>query len=170
MAVGEYVSVSSQRDTEKALIEKERYELEHYAESELEELTTLYEKKGLSHETALVVAKELTDHDVFAAHADIELGFDPNNLTSPVQAGVASALSYTAGALIPLLAITLPPESIRIPVTFAAVLVALIVTGVFSAKTSGAKTLPVMARVVVGGILAMAITFGIGKLFDVALA
>jgi len=166
MAVGEYVSVSTQRDTERALLAKERYELEHYAEMELEELASLYVAKGLKPETAKVVAQELTDHDVFAAHVDAELGIDPDNLTSPAQAGFASAASFTAGAIIPLLAIVLPPEAIRIPVTFVAVLVALIVTGILSAKASGSKVLPVTVRTVLGGIIAMAITFGIGRLFN----
>ena len=170
MAVGEYVSVSSQRDTEQALLAKERYELEHYADNELDELAGLYEKKGLSTATARTVAQELTAHDVFAAHVDIELGIDPNNLTSPWQAAVASALSFTAGAVIPLLAIVLPPAGMRIPVTFVAVLAALVVTGIFSARTSGARVIPVTLRVVLGGILAMGITFGIGKLFNTALS
>lgn len=168
MAVGEYVSVSSQRDTEKALLAKERYELEHYAETELDELTMLYQNKGLAPETARTVAEELTKHDAFAAHVDIELGIDPGNLTSPWQAAVASALSFTAGALIPLIAMVLPPETVRIPVTFLAVLVALMATGIFSARTSGVRVLPVTARVVLGGVIAMVITFGIGRLFDVS--
>jgi VIT1/CCC1 family predicted Fe2+/Mn2+ transporter len=168
MAVGEYVSVSSQRDTEKALLAKERYELEHYAENELDELTMLYQKKGLTPGTARTVAEELTKHDAFAAHVDIELGIDPHNLTQPWQAAVASALSFTAGALIPLIAIMLPPYSLRIPAVFGAVLIALIVTGIFSARTSGVRVLPVTARVVLGGVIAMAITFGIGKLFNIS--
>ena len=82
MAVGEYVSVSTQRDTEKALLEKERWELENEPEKELEELTRLYEAKGLGRDTAALVAKELTDHDAFGAHVDVELHIDPNNLTN----------------------------------------------------------------------------------------
>ncbi|MEK7602186.1 MAG: VIT family protein [Patescibacteria group bacterium] len=167
MAVGEYISVSSQRDTERALLEKERYELEHYADTELDELTSLYEQKGLRPQTARTVAEELTKHDVFAAHVDAELNIDPENLTSPWQAAFASAASFTIGALIPLLAIVLPSPSIRIPVTFIAVLLALIATGVLSARVSETKTLPVTARTVFGGVLAMAITFGIGSLFNV---
>ena len=170
MMVGEYVSVSSQRDSERVLLDKERYELEHYAELEFKELVSIYEQKGVSPETAQKVARELTDHDVFAAHVDVELGIDPNNLTNPWHAGIASAIAYSVGALIPLVAIVLPPESIRIPVTFAAVLVALIITGVLAARVSGASAKHTTLRVVIGGIIAMVVTFGIGKLFDVAIS
>lgn len=165
MAVGEYVSVSSQLDTEKALLEKERFELANYPEAELEELTVLYEKKGLSRETASIVAKELTEHDAFAAHVDVELGINPKNLTNPNQAAVASALAFSSGALIPIIAIVLPPESLRIPITFIAVFFALIATGVLSAKLGGAGKTRATIRVVIGGIAAMIITFGIGNLF-----
>jgi VIT1/CCC1 family predicted Fe2+/Mn2+ transporter len=167
MAVGEYVSVSTQRDTEEALLSKERYELLHHPEHELAELVQLYEAKGLKHETARTVADELTAHDAFAAHADAELKTDPNNLTNPVAAGVASALAFTLGGIIPLVAIMLPPPHLRIGVTFAAVLVALVITGVLSAKLGGANKMRATVRVVVGGVLAMAITFGVGKLFGV---
>jgi len=167
MAMGEYVSVSSQRDTEQALLAKERYELEHDAENELKELASLYEKKGLTKETAEVVAKELTAHDAFAAHVDAELNIDPNDLTNPWQAALASALSFLAGGVIPLIAIVLPSPDTRIPVTFAAVLVALLITGLLSAWASGSTLLKPTARVVIGGVLAMLVTYGIGKLFGV---
>ncbi|MGE5541116.1 MAG: VIT family protein [Bacillota bacterium] len=166
MAVGEYVSVSSQRDAERALLDKERYELEHYAGPELDELTSLYEKKGLNPGTARTVAEELTAHDVFAAHAEAELGINPKELTNPWHAAGASAAAFTVGALIPLLAILIPPAPLRIPVTFAAVLVALTITGVVSARATGVKTIPATLRVLIGGILAMAITFLIGRLFE----
>jgi len=169
MSAGEYVSVSGQRDTERALLEKERYELEHYPEQELEELAGLYEKKGLSKETALHVAKELTAHDAFAAHVETELGIDPDDLTNPWHAALASAVAFSVGGIIPLLAIVLPPENIRIPVTFASVVLALVVTGVLSARVSGASTTKVTMRIVAGGVLAMSVTFGIGRLFGVAL-
>jgi len=167
MAVGEYVSVSTQRDTEKALLEKERYELEHEPEAELAELTGLYEAKGLSRATAETVAKELTAHDVFAAHVDAELHIDPNDLTNPWAAAFASAASFTMGGVIPLLAIVLPPESLRIAMTFAAVLVALVITGTLSAYAGGANKTTATIRVVLGGLIAMAITYGIGKAFGV---
>lgn len=167
MAVGEYVSVSTQRDTEKALLEKERFELEHEPEAELAELTGLYEAKGLSHATARTVAEELTAHDAFAAHVEAELRIDPNDLTNPWHAAFASAASFFVGAIIPLLSIVLPPADLRIPVTFGAVLVVLVITGALSAYAGGANKTKATLRVVSGGIIAMAITFGIGKLFGV---
>lgn len=170
MAAGEYVSVSSQRDTEKALLAKEKYELEHFKESEFAELVSIYEGKGLKSDTAQQVAKELTAHDVFSAHVDAELGIDPENLTNPWHAGFASAVSYTIGGIIPTVAIVLPSLAWRIPITFIAVFVALVVTGIVSARVSGAPVLPTIARVVGGGVLAMAITYGIGKLFDVSVS
>lgn len=170
MAVGEYVSVSSQRDVEEGLLAKERKELAEQPEAELEELTGLYQAKGVSRETAEVVARELTAHDAFAAHVDVELKIDPEDLTSPWQAAWASGVSFTIGALLPLLAITLPPASIRIPVTFASVIVALAITGYLSARSSEAPVGKVLLRVVFGGFLAMLVTFGIGWVFGVAVA
>lgn len=168
MAVGEYVSVSTQRDTEQALLDKERYELLHHPEHELEELVSLYEAKGLKPETARIVADELTLHDAFAAHADAELKTDPNNLTNPISAAIASAIAFTLGGLIPLLAIVLPRESARLSVVFVAVLIALIITGMVSANLGGAKKLRATIRVVIGGIIAMLVTFGVGTLFGVS--
>ena len=168
MAVGEYVSVSSQRDSERALLEKERYELKNEAEKEFNELAEIYKKKGLKSETAHQVALELTAHDAFAAHVEAELGFNPNDLTNPWHAAIASAVSFTFGALIPLLAIVLPPAPLRVPATFIAVLIALVATGVLSAKMSDTNKWLVTTRVVVGGILAMVVTFWIGKFFGVS--
>ena len=167
MAVGEYVSVSSQRDSEKVLLEKERQELLESPEEELAELASIYEKKGLSAETAKMVAEELTKHDAFLAHVDAELGIDPNNLTNPWHAAYASALAFFCGAIIPIIAIILTPVSIRIPMTFLSVLVALIITGSLSAKVGGANKVMATLRVVAGGIIAMVVTFGIGKLFGI---
>ena len=167
MAVGEYVSVSTQRDTERALLDKERYELEHMPESELAELAGLYEKKGLSKETAQTVAQELTAHDAFAAHAEAELGIDPDDLTNPWHAAFASGASFISGAIIPLLVMLLPIGSWRLPVTFAAVLVVLVITGSLSAYAGGAKQSKAVLRVVLGGVVAMAVTYGIGKAFGV---
>lgn len=167
MAVGEYVSVSTQRDTERALLEKERYELANEPEEELEELIGLYEAKGLTRTTATIVAKELTARDAFAAHVDAELHIDPHNLTNPWHAAFASAASFTLGAAIPIATIVLPSQSTRVAITFAAVCVALIITGTLSAQAGGANRTKAATRVVVGGLLAMAITFGIGRLFGV---
>jgi VIT1/CCC1 family predicted Fe2+/Mn2+ transporter len=168
MAVGEYVSVSTQRDTEKALLIKERHELEDTPELELEELVGIYQSKGVTRETAEKVAAELTAHDAFAAHVDAELHIDPNFLTNPLHAAYASAAAFTVGSLIPLFAITLPPESWRITATFVSVLVALIITGGLSAHAGGSSKRIATVRVVAGGIFAMAITYGIGTLFHVS--
>lgn len=167
MAVGEYVSVSAQRDTEKALLERERLELINSPKEELEELATIYEGKGLSKATAHTVAEELTLHDAFAAHVDAELGIDPNDLTNPWHAAYASALAFFCGGIIPIIVIVLLPASVRIMLTFIAVFIALIVIGILSAKVGGANKMTATVRVVIGGILAMIVTFGIGKLFGV---
>lgn len=168
MAVGEYVSVSSSRDTEKSLLDKERYELKHFPKEELQELASLYEQKGLSKKTALLVANELTKHDAFAAHADVELKIDPDNLTNPYHAAIASALSFFIGASIPLLAIILPPPSMRISIEIIAVVFALAITGTLSAMFGDANIKKAVIRVVVGGVFAMAVTYSIGKLFGVS--
>jgi len=168
MAAGEYVSVSSSRDTERALLEKEKFELKNYPKEEFKELVGLYEKKGLSNKTATAVARELTKKDAYSAHVDIELGIDPNDLTDPWHAAFASAISFLLGAIIPLLAIILPPPGIRIPVAFASVILALAITGFISAKVGGANPLKAIIRVVSGGALAMIITFLVGRIFNVS--
>lgn len=167
MAVGEYVSVSTQKDTEKALLEKERIELETVPAEELEELTVIYEKKGLSRTTAQIVAEELTARDAFAAHVDAELGIDPNDLTNPFHAAYASGLAFVSGAIIPILAIIFSPASVRVPITFLSVVLALIITGALSAHAGRADKIKAIVRVVIGGLFAMIVTFGVGKLFGV---
>ncbi len=164
MALGEYVSVSTQRDTEQSLLAKEQRELAEQPEAEFDELVGLYEAKGLSHDTACRVARELTEHDAFDAHAQAELGIDPHELTNPWQAAFSSAVSFTVGALIPLVAILIPPASWRIPVAFVAVLVALALTGATGATLGGSPPWRPMVRVVVGGAIAMVVTFAIGRL------
>jgi VIT1/CCC1 family predicted Fe2+/Mn2+ transporter len=168
MALGEYVSVSTQRDTEKAMLAKERRELAESPDEEFAELISMYRSKGLSLGTAELVARELTDHDAFAAHVDIELGIDPDELTNPWHAAYASAIAFTLGSALPLLAILLPPANIRIPTTFVAVLLALALTGTISARLGGANKSRAVLRVVVGGAIAMAVTFGIGQLLGAA--
>ncbi|MFZ2177675.1 MAG: VIT family protein [Rhodococcus sp. (in: high G+C Gram-positive bacteria)] len=167
MALGEYVSVSSQRDSERALLAKERRELLESPEEELAELAAIYRGKGLTSTTAQTVAEELTAHDAFAAHVDAELGIDPDELTNPWHAALASAVAFTIGALLPLLAVTLTPASVRIPVTFGAVLLALALTGNLSAYLSGAGHARTVTRIVLGGALAMVVTYGIGHLAGV---
>ena len=169
MALGEYVSVSTQRDTQRALLAKERRELEQFPDEELAELAAMYQAKGLSSATAQQVAEELTANDAFAAHVDIELGIDPDELTNPWHAAWASAIAFTLGSLLPLMAIVLPPVGARVPVTFAAVMIALAVTGAVSARLGSARRGPAVLRLVVGGALAMAVTFAIGQLVGSAI-
>lgn len=164
MALGEYVSVSSQRDTQRAALEVERRELAETPDEELAELAAIYVGRGLSEATARTVAEELTARDALAAHAEAELGFDPQDLTSPTQAALASAASFTVGALIPLLAVLLPPSDGRVVAVFAAVLVALVLTGALSARLGRAAVGPAVVRVLVGGGLGLAVTYGIGSL------
>lgn len=164
MALGEFVSVSSQRDSERALLAKERRELAESPESELAELVGIYRKKGLSPETAKKVADELTAIDPFAAHVDAELGIDPYALTSAWNAAAASTVAFSVGALLPLIAILLPSVSARVPVTFAAVLVALAITGTVSARIGGSGRTPAILRNVLGGAIGLLVTFGIGTL------
>jgi VIT1/CCC1 family predicted Fe2+/Mn2+ transporter len=164
MALGEYVSVSSQRDSQNALIEKERQELHDDPETELEELTQLHQARGLSRETAERVARELTETNALQAHLSIELNIDESDVVSPWRAAGASALAFTIGALLPLLAILLPPPAWRVPVTFVAVLVALALTGALGARIGGGSKARATVRVVIGGALALAATFLIGTL------
>lgn len=164
MALGEYVSVSTQRDTEQAVLHKERRELQQDPTAELEELVDLYEAKGLSATTARLVAQELTHHDAFAAHAEAELGIDPDDLTNPWQAAAASALAFTLGALLPMVAILLPPTTWRVPVTVLVVLLALMLTGVVSARLGGASVRRALIRNTTGGSLALGTTYLIGQL------
>jgi VIT1/CCC1 family predicted Fe2+/Mn2+ transporter len=165
MATGEYVSVSTQRDSERALLDKERRELREMPADELAELADIYVQKGLSPDLALQVAEELTDHDALRAHADAELGIDPDNLTSPWQAAGASMLAFTVGALLPLLTIALAPADARVWVTMVAVAIALALTGWASARLGASPVGRAVVRNVAGGMLAMTVTFLIGSLF-----
>jgi VIT1/CCC1 family predicted Fe2+/Mn2+ transporter len=169
MALGEYVSVSSQRDSELALLEKEKHELAHMPEEELAELTALYQAKGLTPQTARTVAEELTAHDALGAHLDAELQIDPDDLANPFQAAAASAVAFTVGALLPLVAILLPPPAWRVPVTVVAVLVALAVAGAVSARLGNASPRRAVLRVVLGGLVGLLLTYGIGRLFGTAI-
>lgn len=163
MGAGEYVSVSTQRDSELALLAKERRELRDEPDEELAELAGLYVEKGLDEELALEVAKALTAHDALGAHAEAELGIDPDDITSPWHAAWASMLAFTAGALLPLLTILLAPESARIWVTVAVVVVTLALTGFVSARLGYARPGRAVLRNVAGGVFAMAVTYGIGS-------
>lgn len=165
MALGEYVSVSSQSDSERALIRKEEDELRRMPAEELDELTALYRARGLSEATARQVAVELTERDALRAHLSAELHIDPDDIVSPWRAAGASALAFLVGGILPMLTILLP-ATVRVPVTFAVVLAALAATGAIGARIGGSPVGRGTARVVVGGAIALAATFAIGALLD----
>ena len=169
MGAGEYVSVSTQRDSEKSLLTLEAVELERMPETEERELAKMYEGKGLSSETAAQVARELTEHDALRAHADIEFGIDPDNLTNPWHAAWASMLAFTVGALLPLLIVAFVPDGYRVPVTVVSVVAALALTGFVSARIGYSPRLPAVLRNVSGGLLAMGVTYLIGMFAGVQL-
>jgi VIT1/CCC1 family predicted Fe2+/Mn2+ transporter len=169
MALGEFVSVSSQRDSENAQLAKEELELAESPEEELEELIAIYEAKGLSKRTATLVAAELTANDPLAAHIDAELNLDPHDLANPLSAATASVISFVLGGLLPFLAILLPPAGLRVWVTFTAVLLALAAAGAASARIGGGSIQRAVLRVVVGGAIGLALTYGIGLLFGTAI-
>jgi VIT1/CCC1 family predicted Fe2+/Mn2+ transporter len=168
MALGEYVSVSTQRDTERALIDKERRELELMPQAEHTELVGLLRQQGLSQDTATTAADELTTGDVLRTHLSVELGINQGELANPWAAAGSSAVAFSLGALLPLAAILLPPASVRIAVAFMAVLVGLGLTGAVSAQLGGSPWQAAITRLVAGGALAMAVTFGIGRLLTAA--
>jgi VIT1/CCC1 family predicted Fe2+/Mn2+ transporter len=162
MGAGEYVSVSTQRDSEHALLEKERRELRDDPEDELAELAGIYVGKGLTEELALQVAEQLTEHDALGAHAEAELGIDPDDLTNPWAAAWASMLSFTVGALLPLLTIVLVVADLRVPVTVVAVVLALALTGWASARFGYGAARRAVLRNMAGGLFAMLVTYAIG--------
>ena len=164
MAGGEYVSVSTQRDTEKAMIEKEKAELRDMPAAELAELTGLYRKRGLSPALARQVAEELTAHDALAAHAEVELGIDPDEFTSPWAAAASSFVAFTVGALIPLLMILIPFGNATV-LTALSVVLGLFLTGLISAKLGKAPVWPAIIRNVLMGSATMLATYLIGMLF-----
>ncbi|QCX75681.1 VIT family protein [Streptomyces sp. YIM 121038] len=168
MAAGEYVSVSTQRDSEKAALAQEKRELREQPEAELAELTDLLAGRGLSRDVAREAAQQLTERDALRAHARVELGIDPDELANPWHAAWASFVAFTVGALLPLLAIVLPPASWRLPVTVVSVLAALALTGLASARLGAARVRPAVLRNVLGGALAMAVTYAAGALLGAA--
>ena len=170
MALGEYVSVSSQRDSEQSDIAKEKWELEHTPDIELAELAGIYRKKGLPQALAHEVAVELTKHDALKTHLAEELGIHEATRARPVQASVGSAGSFAVGAAIPLIAVALFTEAMRFTGTIAVVVLTLVALGVSSSKYGGAKPARPVLRVVVGGLIAIAVTMAVGKLFGAAVA
>ncbi len=167
MAAGEYVSVSSQSDTEKADIARERGELAQDEHGELRELTQIYVKRGLDQNLASEVAAQLSRKDALGAHIRDELGISKATRARPVQAAIASATSFSAGALVPVLAGLLAPLNIAVPLIYGTSLTCLAVLGVLGAKVGGAPVMPASIRVTVWGACAMAVTAGIGTLFHV---
>ena len=164
MAAGEYVSVSTQRDSEKAVLALEAEELRRMPETELAELAKMYEKKGLEPELAEKVAEQLTAHDALAAHAELEFGINPNELVNPWHAAWASMIAFTLGALLPLLIVAFTPSSARLIATVSSVAAALALTGYVSARLGLAPWVPAVVRNVAGGLLAMGITYLVGDL------
>jgi vacuolar iron transporter family protein len=169
MGAGEYVSVSTQRDSEKSILDLEAAELRQMPRTEERELAKMYVEKGLAPETAKQVARELTEHDALRAHADIEFGIDPDRLTNPWHAAWASMLAFTVGALLPLLVVAFVASEARIPVTVLSVVAALALTGFVSARMGYSPRVPAVVRNVAGGLLAMGVTYLIGTLAGVHL-
>lgn len=167
MAAGEYVSVSSQTDIEKADIERERQELKEMPEIELEILTQIYERRGLKKETALQVAKEFTEHDALATHVRDELGINEINQANPLQAAFASGASFTFGALLPLLVILFAPLHNLEYVLYAFTIVALLILGVVSAKAGGSSMKKAAVRIMIWGTIAMGLSALVGYIFGV---
>ncbi|MEU8997453.1 VIT family protein [Streptomyces caniferus] len=163
MAAGEYVSVSTQRDSEKAALAQEKRELATEPQAELIELTEMLAGKGLDEQLAREVAEQLTEHDALRAHAEVELGIDPDELTNPWHAAGASFLAFTVGALLPLLAIVLPPTAQRLWITVVAVLAALALCGWSSARLGAAPVGRAVLRNVGGGVVAMGVTYAAGS-------
>jgi VIT1/CCC1 family predicted Fe2+/Mn2+ transporter len=170
MGTGEYVSVSTQRDSEKSILRLEAEELVAMPQTEQRELAKMYEEKGLDPDLATKVAAQLTAHDALGAHADIEFGIDPDELTNPWHAAFASMISFTLGSLLPLLCVVLVPASARILVTVVAVVIALTITGFVSARLSISPRVRAMLRNVIGGLLAMGVTYLIGSLVGIGIA
>ncbi len=164
MAVGEYVSVSSQRDAEQADVMREKLELERVPHTELKELASIYEKRGLDKALARQVAEQLTAHDQLGAHLRDELGVDPSELSKPFQAAWISALSFACFALVPILAYLFAPAPARIWAIALASLASLAALGALGGHLGGAPLIPAALRVILGGGLAMAVTAGVGRL------
>ena len=169
MAAGEYVSVSSQSDTEKADIEREKKELEEMPEIELQELAKIYEKRGVSKETALQVAKELSNHNALEAHAKDELGINEITVAKPFQASMASFFSFLSGAALPMLVSIFAPEKAMVYYQYGFSIIFLMILGAVAAKTGGSKIGVAMLRICFWGTVAMAVTAIVGHLFGVNL-
>ena len=169
MAAGEYVSVSSQADTEQADIERERKELAIADTFEHEELAAIYVKRGLDEALAKQVAEQLMAHDALATHARDELGISEIATTRPIQAALASAGTFAVGAALPMLTVLVTPRGILIPVVVVTSILFLAMLGAFGAYAGGAPLLRSTVRVTFWGVLAMALTAGVGAIFGAAI-
>lgn len=167
MAAGEYVSVSSQTDVEKADIEREKKELEEMPEEELMILAEIYEKRGLKRETALQVAKELTEKDALAAHVRDELGINEISQANPIQAAFASGAAFTAGGLLPILVTIFAPIKNMEYFLYGFTILALVILGTVSAKTGGSNIGKAILRIVIWGTIAMLLSAVVGYVFGV---
>lgn len=168
MAAGEYVSVSSQSDLERADIARERTALTQMPEEEFAELVAIYESRGLSTKTAETVARELTEKDALGAHVRDELGLSEVHAANPLQAALASGATFSLAAAVPVLAVFFAPTPAIIPSVLVVTLVALAVLGMLGAKAGAAPMLPATIRVVGWGVFAMAVTAFVGWLFGVS--
>lgn len=167
MAAGEYVSVSSQTDVEKADIEREKQELEEMPEYELERLTEIYQQRGLKPETALTVAKELTEHDALGAHVRDELGINEISQARPIQAALASGAAFTVGGILPLLVTLFSPLQSMEYLLYGFAIAFLAILGAVAAKAGGSSILKAIARITFWGTIAMGLTALVGYLFGV---
>jgi VIT1/CCC1 family predicted Fe2+/Mn2+ transporter len=168
MAVGEYVSVSSQRDAEKADVKREKRELAEEPQAELKELAAIYEKRGLEKNLAMKVAEQLSARDRLGAHMRDELGIDQSALSRPMQAAWISAASFALFAMIPIAGLFVSPATLRIPLIAALSLVSLAALGAFGGYLGGAPMARASLRVTLGGALAMAVTALIGRILGVS--
>ena len=169
MAAGEYVSVSSQTDIEKADIERERKELEEIPEIELRELAKIYEQRGLTKETALEVAKQLTEHNALEAHIRDELGINEISQANPLQAAIASGAAFTAGGILPFMVSMFMPVKQMIYYQYGFTILFLIILGALSAKTGGSNVKKAVFRITFWGTIAMGLTALVGYLFGINL-
>lgn len=169
MGAGEYVSVSTQRELESAELERQKADLARDPERELLVLTRLFEQRGVDPVTAATVAKEMSDKDALSVHARAELGIDPEALTNPWTAAFTSMASFIIGGMVPLLAIFWAPRAIEVWIAGGAVVIAMILTGAISARLGRIPLVPSIVRNVAGGLLAMAVTYGVGKIVGMQL-
>ena len=164
MAMGEYVSVSTQRDSEKSLVERVREQLADNPKGEHWALVDSFEEKGIPTDLADEVSDRLTENDVLGAHLAMRYSMDEHTIVSPIAAALASLVAFTIGALIPLLAILFAPVSLRVPMTIGAVVIALALTGFISSKLGESQQGKATVRTIIGGVLALLVGWGVGSL------